>query len=423
MPLALTGSGPQPPVITKKDILAQFREDIRGKEVQTAETYSHSWIANQFGHVCLGLVLTSLLGFTLGSGWSLVVDWFDLPASWKISFPWYYVAGSVLVSIGVAAWEWHAYSVAVKGAAGRFPLDRKLLRDNAYTATAYMVLGVAMGFVFQYFAFGRPFRFLGIPSPIWGTVIFLALVAIGVLLALPWLRQKIVWQKAALPYLFRLADAHETSDDHAQKLQALIDSGTPPDLAPRQIVIGGPIGSGRTEFCAGIGTEFAFRKPAVSVRYLSLSTLIEFAAQSADSQFFDDDGPPNIKYWDWSKSQVLIIDDIGPLLAAKGHGDDNHLKQFGDVLKNQLSTIRTVLEKCHTVWVIGDPRGDGKNAEDIEVLNGFARQVGDFCKPQVGARQKVMVVQLQGSASGRNPKAPRGTIYDVEIEGPGFASV
>ena len=419
MVVALKGSGPQPPVITKKDIWDQFKIDIAGKEVQTAETYSHSWIANQFGHVCLGLLLASMLSVTLGSGLSLVIDWLGFPASWKITFPWYDVAGSLLAIIGVAAWEWRAYSIAVKGAAGRFPLDRRLLRENAITATIYMVLGVAMAFVFRYFAFGPYYRMLGLPPAIWGSICFLALIVIGILLAVPWLRQKITWQKAALPFLFRLADAHETSDAHAQMLQALIDSDPPPDVAARQIVIGGPIGSGRTEFCAGIGTEFAFRKR--SVRYLSLSTLLEFAAQSDHPKFFDDTGPANIAYWEWSRAQVLIIDDIGPLLAAKAHGHDNHLQQFGQVLNNQLSTIRPVLERCHTVWVIGDPRGDGAIAQNTDALDGFARQVGEFCNPR-DARQPVVVVQLNDVASAPNPKVPRGEIRYVEHHGSGVAT-
>src|SRR5262245_8022069 len=68
-------NGPQPPKLTTKDIWAQFKIDIAGKEVQTAETYSHSWVANQFGHVCLGMILASALGVVLGNGLSVVFPW------------------------------------------------------------------------------------------------------------------------------------------------------------------------------------------------------------------------------------------------------------------------------------------------------------------------------------------------------------
>src|SRR5215813_3748121 len=98
------------------------------------------------------------------------------------------------------------------------------------------------------------------------------------------------------------------------KTYRLINSNPPPATAPIPIVVGGPLGCGRTELCSGIGTEFAFRN--VTVRYLSFATLLEFAAaRSQKSGFCDDSGPPNIVYWSWSKAQVVIIDDIGPVLT------------------------------------------------------------------------------------------------------------
>src|SRR3954452_17032318 len=131
-----TQSGPEPPSITNKDVWAQFKIDIAGKEVQTAETYSHSWVANQFGHVCLGIILGSALGVLLGTDFSTVFRWLGGPSSWRLAFPWDIVAGSVLAAIGVSWWEWRAYQVATMDATGHFPLGRKLLRDNAVVAAA-----------------------------------------------------------------------------------------------------------------------------------------------------------------------------------------------------------------------------------------------------------------------------------------------
>jgi pantothenate kinase-related protein Tda10 len=100
-------------------------------------------------------------------------------------------------------------------------------------------------------------------------VISILVLFAAIRLAPPWLRQKITWQKAALPYLFRLANAVATIDPKdAIALQSLIEGGAPPAKPPRQVVIGGPIGSGRTSMAAGIGTEFAFKNH--KVRYLSL---------------------------------------------------------------------------------------------------------------------------------------------------------
>ncbi len=397
---APTGTGPRRPMVTKKDIWDQVKIDIAGKEVQTAETYSHSWLANQFGHVCLGMLLGSALGVALGSGLSVVLSWLRLPA-WRLPFPWDIVAGSVLAVIGAGLWEWWAYRSAVKHATGQFDRGDKLLRDNALVAWAYMTLGVAIAFVYRYFAF-TPGEWLGVPNVVWGEICFLVLVIIGIRLAVPWLRQKIVWQKAGLPYLFRLADAQPSmeKDDRAH-LQRLINRDPPQEGAPTQIVIGGPIGSGRTQFCAGIGTEFAFRQ--ATVRYLSFATLLEFASRSQNSIFFDDSGPANIAYWPWSEAQVVIIDDIGPLLTAKAPKLDDHVEQFRRVLEDQLVTVREVLARCHTVWVIGDPRQDGEIAEQDAALNGFAREISRFCRREK-SEPEVLVAQLD---LGATPRAPQ----------------
>ena len=398
-------AGPQPPRITTSDIWAQFKIDIAGKEVQTAETSSHSWLANQLGHVCLGIILGTWMSVALSRGLLLVVDWFNLPVSWALPFPWDNIAGSVLATVGVAWWEWRAYRKEVREAAGGFPLDRKLLRDNAITAASYMALGVAFALAFRYFAFGPHDRLLGVPSVIWCAACFLALAFIAVLAALPWLRQKIVWQKAALPYLFRLADAQPATTDDANTLQALIDSRPPPDYPARQIVIGGPIGSGRTEIGAGIGTEFAFRN--VSVRYLSLATLLEFATRSDNPHFFDDIGPANLVYWPWTRAQVVIVDDIGPVLTGNAQ---SRLREFVEILRTQLDGVQTVLQQCHTVWVIGDAAGDGTIVADDDLLDRYAREINDYCARRGNARQKAVVVQLEPGDPRAIPKVPRARV-------------
>src|SRR5215210_1330494 len=146
-----SGGGPKSPSITRADIWAQFKIDIAGKEVQSAETTSHSWLANQFGHVAVGILLGNGLSVALERGWPLVFGW-ELP------IPWDTFAGYLLATFGVAAWEWRAYRKEVREAAGGFTLDRRLLRSNAITATSYMVLGVAVAVVFRYIALGPSVR-------------------------------------------------------------------------------------------------------------------------------------------------------------------------------------------------------------------------------------------------------------------------
>jgi hypothetical protein len=368
---------PRMPRLTAKDILFQLRADVYGKEVQSATTYSYTWMADQVGHVCIGIVFDFLL--TLAARYALPYVGVD-------SYWWSSVTGFLLICAIVTAWEFSTYRSSVDTATGLFPLDSRLLRDNAIIASVYMILGAVIGFSFH----------LPVPWSIIGTI---AAFVVGFACAPPWLRQKIIWQKAALPYLFRLADAQRTiGPDDAHALQKLIDRGAPPNVPPYQIIVGGPIGSGRTPIAAGIGTEFAFRKS--TVRYLSLDPLLEHAAQPPNPHFADDTGPANINYWRWSEAQVVIIDDIGPLIATQEREQRANLEQFRNLLNTGLAAIAPVLARCHTVWVIGDLHPEGQTIVG-PVLDEFARVISDFCQ---GGRE-ALVIELANMPDTPDPSA------------------
>ena len=62
---------PTAPSLTINDLRRQFWADVFGKEVQTAATYSYTWLADQFGHVAIGIVANFLA--TLAVGWVIVL--------------------------------------------------------------------------------------------------------------------------------------------------------------------------------------------------------------------------------------------------------------------------------------------------------------------------------------------------------------
>ena len=92
-------------------------------------------------------------------------------------------------------------------------------------------------------------------------------------------------------------------------------------------------------------TEFAFL--AKSVRYLSLDRLVEFAMASkpdaAPPIFCDEWGPVNVRYWPWRQAQVLIIDDISPLLGSAPTSD--HYTHFAALLGGPLRSIGDLLSQ------------------------------------------------------------------------------
>jgi hypothetical protein len=342
--------------LTISDLARQFWVDIFGKEVQSASTYSYTWMADQAGHLCIGILADFLA--TLLAGWAL----YGFGASYRQG-DW---EGMLVTVAAVSLWELSAYSSSRKDATGVFPLDKKTLRENAIIATAYMALGALLGFALHQRA-------------TLALLIAIAVLVLVVVLAPRWLAQKITWQKAALPYLFRLADALPTlAEEPARRLQELIDAPAPPGDLVCQVLIGGPIGSGRTAMATGIGTEFAFKR--CKVRYLSFGALLEFAASAKISPYPDDTGPANIQYWHWFDAQVVIIDDIGPLIAASAATGDDSVVRFNKLLRTGLASINDILARCHTIWVLGELSAPAEAGSGGATLDEFAKAVAEFCK-------------------------------------------
>lgn len=347
---------PVVPVITNTDLGRQFWLDAYGKEVQSAATYSYMWMADEAGHMGIGILLHfaftpifAHLPQALGLG-----TFFASPFMSQL-------AGFIATALVVSYWEWSAYNSDVKRAKGaQFPLQVDLLRANAIVAAAYMAMGGGIGW-----ALHLDWQ-VSVP-------IIAVLGVIAVLMARPWLRQKIIWQKAALPFLSRLADmAPNMPDASATALWDMVCAPPPPAGPPRALVMSGTLGSGRTAMACSIGTEFAFK--AASVRYLSLSDLIELAEEGDLELTPPPPGPSNIGYWPWSQAQVLIIDDIGPLVAYSRHiAANGPMLGLNDVLEDSLGKVRSVLACRHSVWVLGT--SDGGNVAEVEAA---AAIIGKF---------------------------------------------
>ncbi len=357
------GSQPTAPNVPTSFLLVQFWRDIFGKEVQSAATYSYLWMADQMGHVALGIILQFALTFVFQYLFGMRDAWAN---------------GISLLGICciVAFWEYRAYTVAAQNAdSGIFPLDKTLLRDNAVIATAYMVFGVLAGYAFHLTGW-------------WGALLFLIALGLSVYCAPYWLRQKIIWQKAALPYLSRLADLYApVPKEQAEAIQDLIDThpGAPPW---RQVIIAGPVGSGRTPMVTGLGTDLAFKQ--YKVRYISFDALLEIAAQFETGHKTPPVGtwgPKNIFYWPWFEAQVLLIDDISPIVGAgmKNMGD----RVFERVLTEGLGPLQNELSNRHSVWVFALDEDAGEDACQA-LLGRYSTAIQDYCKSD----QPPIVVRL-----------------------------
>ncbi|SMF51403.1 hypothetical protein SAMN06265365_11792 [Tistlia consotensis] len=381
------GAKPTPPGVPGSFLLVQFWRDIFGKEVQSAATYSYLWMADQMGHIAIGL-LVQVVGYFV----------FNRLGTWVPGLAWLLAWANglsfLLVSGVVSFWEFRAYSVSRREAANlQFPLDNDLLRRNAVIAAVYMIIGALVGYDVN-------LRTPGAWTWFWNVVLFLGAMGICVAAAPPWLRQKIVWQKAALPYLARLADLRAQIDEEvAEQLRRLI--AAPFDSSrPRQIMVVGPIGSGRTPMVCGLGTELAFK--GKKVRYCSFDTLMEISDQydlprPDGLPPMGSWGPKNIYYWPWFEAETLIIDDISPIISTA-------IERFGpqaftEILDIGLKQAAGQICNRNTVWVFGADEKDVAETRGVtsldELIRIYARGIQDFCR----AEEPPLIVHLPRPAA------------------------
>ena len=210
---------------------------------------------------------------------------------------------------------------SVKQATGAFPLDSKLLRDNAFIAATYMCAGRNTWICFS------PASYPGDTDQRGSHCRRHCARTTG-----GCGRKSSGKRHRYLICSALLMRRRTSSSEDAKPLQSLIDAGAPPLTEPCQIIIGGPIGSGRTSMAAGIGTEFAFKQN--KVRYLGLDCLLEFATNATEHVFPDDAGPATISYWPWSQAQVVIIDGVGPFVASNEPGREANVARFKTMLQN-----------------------------------------------------------------------------------------
>jgi hypothetical protein len=346
--------------ISAADIRKQIKLDLFDKEVQSAATYSYLWMADQMGHIGLGLIF-SVVAHAL-------VAIFGDTAVW-----WHWVVAGGLFAAGATFKEIKDFKQFQARENKYFEVGHDLLRWNAVTATVYMFAGLAIGILVampipgltgSWDLFGG--RVTLATSLLLKTGIVAVIIALALNGAWPWLRQKITWQKAALPYLARLPRIPVAFADEAEA-RALEDyicaaPAVTGETHRAPLLMLGPLGVGKTQLATALGSEAAFLK--AKVRYVTFSKLAQSAmtertlreqGRATGNPELDvaDSGPPNINYWPWRTAQLVIVDDIRP-----GLGPDDYitLDEFKARFQQKEKLGReglSTLQIRQTVWVVG----------------------------------------------------------------------
>ena len=361
-----------------RHIVWQLRKDIFDKEVQSAATYSYMWLADQAGHTGLGIVLMVIAGLIVLLNPGLVGG-----GKWRVIVPFG-------VAFGLCAfWELNTFVSFRSKTTGVFARDTGSLASDALLATLYMLFGVVIGTSWQ-ISLLYPDRDLN--GWAWGAIALgatLFCLAAAFVIAYFALRPKIIWQKAGMPFLFRLANA--TVDANiAGQVKDYMNNNVQKEKTGQAdaLIITGPLLAGKTTLACGIGTEAAFSD--LTVRYVTLDKLCEMGTIPGH----DDAGPPNILYWRWPKSDVLIIDDVnsgttdgnisGPAnsnissTAGSNISSTANSKIYkGDVrlFKEMIEPLQGQLEAMSTIWILGPKNKDFADWQDA-IIKLYRRKAG-----------------------------------------------
>lgn len=259
-------------------ILKQLKQDLWCKEITTGYTPSYSWCANQLGHFTLGFAPTILIAQAVKA----------------IIGPTSLIALVSLVPVLYMMYkEQQDKQLEVsnyKHIHGLVPLDVGGLNKNIWTTHWFVFAGASLAA-----SLFISFPFFWILPP----VLLLLLLIPSWLLLKYWVSQKVCFQQATLPYIFRLSYYPLANVNNSTQAREYIKAFVSGQL--EHLIVCGPPKSGKTKLAAAIGTGMAFQ-----LNVLRYTDLFSFFRDAASTETVHSGFIP----WPYIAAQTLIIDDV-----------------------------------------------------------------------------------------------------------------
>lgn len=370
-----------------RDVWRQVRYDLfETKDVQDTPTYSYAWIADQGGHFSLGFLPTYLFVWVV----AVAGPWLGFEATRETN---------IWIAVGVfCIW-------VVKELNDLRLAWRNARRSQSDFKFNFYELLLNIGTAWLFFAMGSAVAALSFWKLEWALLSLVLVALITVRVSYWWLRRKITFQQANLPYLYRLATFPNNIpkdpkvgmglDEARAFILKMIEPGGPvpgPECSGHLILSGVP-DAGKSTLAVAVGTEFVFKLGLC--RYLSMVKLLQFASdretgaaaankggaadprvvRPADEEF--DDGRV---LWRWDKVELLIVDDVDDIARVQHDGKANptpeEVSAFNERVKEVLvrrfgSIIGPLKARPRTIWVCNYPVRPTALKKILEDLLGY----------------------------------------------------
>ena len=311
------------PAIYGSMIFRQVSHDLFGsKDAQDASTLTYTWVADQFGHVTLGFIVTLAL-------WALIsIIWPGIDVSLRTAW------AAILVAAAIVLKEGYDFVCELDRRQKCFRFDAGDVLFNCATSCIYTWIGTAVAAVaVLFFA--------------WSLLAALVLVLLSLPVAKYWLRRKIALQQSDAPFLYRLADfpqnfAGRDGPDIITNLYSRTE--------PQHVVLTGPLNSGKTSLAVGAATEFGYR--AGLCRYISLVKLAQTGHGAAErpglhpETAFQD----GRTLWPLDAVELLVVDDVDGGIPALEIDPDKLKKALVAQLGEKFLSL---MKERRTLWVAG----------------------------------------------------------------------
>ena len=303
--------------------------------MQDTATFTYEWVADQTGHFALGFELTYLLywiAFLLGY------------TEGRVGF-WLGVAVTLVFAVKEAR-DYFSTRAQAAAAMSVFIFNGQEVLWNCVTAVFYIGVGALVAG-------------LAILYPLYGIIAVFASAPFVIWMGYSWLKGKLTFQQAGVPYLYRLANFPSPIDKAMGEFIVDMSKPAAPGAAPStnyHFVIAGPLNSGKSSLAIGLGSEFGIRLGIG--RYTTWAKLIQSAIKK-DGEWDKPDFDDGRILWPWQTSELLIVDDVDVLSdhvsKADAERERSIAQQRADVLKAQIPDVLLDAVKFRrTVWVIGD---------------------------------------------------------------------